>query len=101
MLFLLALYPKQWLPSLQEKRAFLQSRESDADAEMNFSSASEGDTLEYNMSKNLEDTTADDCPPPPLCTSRKRGKNILTLLYPRSTNKDRFVTSVPTFIKEI
>ncbi|GBN73224.1 hypothetical protein AVEN_256143-1 [Araneus ventricosus] len=52
----------------------LQSRESDADAEMSSSSASEGDTLEYDMSEDLEDTPENVCPttPPPPSTARKR-----------------------------
>ncbi|GBM80528.1 hypothetical protein AVEN_94571-1 [Araneus ventricosus] len=40
-----------------EKR-LLQSRESDADAEMSYSSLSEEDALEYNMSEDLEDSPA-------------------------------------------
>ncbi|GBL87509.1 hypothetical protein AVEN_165130-1 [Araneus ventricosus] len=39
-----------------EEAKVLQSLESDADAEMSSSSASEGDTLEYDMSEDLEDT---------------------------------------------
>ncbi|GBN22718.1 hypothetical protein AVEN_68053-1 [Araneus ventricosus] len=50
-------------PPLGEKRV-LQSRESDADAEMSSSSASEGDTLEYDMSEDLEDSPAVTNPPP-------------------------------------
>ncbi|GBN11756.1 hypothetical protein AVEN_272692-1 [Araneus ventricosus] len=48
--------------------------ESDADAEMSSSSASEGDTLEYDMSENLEDTPQNICPTtlPPPSTARKR-----------------------------
>ncbi|GBM59057.1 hypothetical protein AVEN_48519-1 [Araneus ventricosus] len=51
-------------PPLGEKRV-LQSRESDADAEMSSSSASEEDALEYNMSEDLEDSPAVMSPPPP------------------------------------
>ncbi|GBN89331.1 hypothetical protein AVEN_63607-1 [Araneus ventricosus] len=56
------------------KAKVLQSLESDADAEMSYSSASEGDTLEYDMSEDLEDTPQDVCPttPPPPSTARKR-----------------------------
>ncbi|GBM76580.1 hypothetical protein AVEN_254407-1 [Araneus ventricosus] len=49
-------------PPLGEKRV-LQSRKSDADAEMSSSSASKGDTLEYNMSEDLEDSPAVTSPP--------------------------------------
>ncbi|GBO13276.1 hypothetical protein AVEN_84741-1 [Araneus ventricosus] len=57
-----------------EKAKVLQSLESDADAEMSSSSASEGDTLEYDMSEDLEDTPQNVCPttPPPPSTARKR-----------------------------
>ncbi|GBM49522.1 hypothetical protein AVEN_85969-1 [Araneus ventricosus] len=57
-----------------EKAKVLQSLESDADAEMSSSSASEGDTLEYDMSEDLEDTPENVCPttPPPPSTARKR-----------------------------
>ncbi|GBO14066.1 hypothetical protein AVEN_231099-1 [Araneus ventricosus] len=57
-----------------EKTKVLQSLESDADAEMSSSSASEGDTLEYNMSEDLEDTPQNICPTtlPPPSTARKR-----------------------------
>ncbi|GBN85373.1 hypothetical protein AVEN_45874-1 [Araneus ventricosus] len=57
-----------------EKAKVLQSLESDADAEMGSSSASEGDTLEYDMSEDLEDTPENVCPttPPPPSTARKR-----------------------------
>ncbi|GBN27436.1 hypothetical protein AVEN_131173-1 [Araneus ventricosus] len=50
-------------PPLGEKRV-LQSRESDADAEMSSSSASLGETLEYNMSEDLEDSPAVTSPIP-------------------------------------
>ncbi|GBN74711.1 putative RNA-directed DNA polymerase from transposon X-element [Araneus ventricosus] len=48
--------------------------ELDADAEMSSSSASEGDTLEYDMSEDLEDTPQNICPTtlPPPSTARKR-----------------------------
>ncbi|GBO39369.1 hypothetical protein AVEN_83598-1 [Araneus ventricosus] len=57
-----------------EKAKVLQSLESDADAEMSSSSASEGDTLEYDMSEDLEDTPENVCPttPPPSSTARNR-----------------------------
>ncbi|GBM81234.1 hypothetical protein AVEN_236442-1 [Araneus ventricosus] len=57
-----------------EKTKILQSLESDADAEMSSSSASEGDRLEYDMSENLEDTPQNICPTtlPPPSTARKR-----------------------------
>ncbi|GBM04538.1 hypothetical protein AVEN_197935-1 [Araneus ventricosus] len=57
-----------------EKTKILQSLGSDADAEMSSSSASEGDTLEYDMSKDLEDTPQNICPTtlPPPSTARKR-----------------------------
>ncbi|GBM02561.1 hypothetical protein AVEN_178492-1 [Araneus ventricosus] len=57
-----------------EKAKVLQSLESDADAEMSCFSASEGDTLEYDMSEDLEDTPQNVCPttPPPPSTARKR-----------------------------
>ncbi|GBN71734.1 hypothetical protein AVEN_270934-1, partial [Araneus ventricosus] len=60
------------LPPLE--KMILQSRGSDADAEMSSSSASEGDTLEYDMSEDLEDTPENVCPatPPPPSTTRKR-----------------------------
>ncbi|GBN25794.1 hypothetical protein AVEN_45118-1 [Araneus ventricosus] len=57
------LLPIAVLPPL-EKRILL-SRESDADAEMSSSSASEEDALEYNMSEDLEDSPAVVSPPPP------------------------------------
>ncbi|GBO31158.1 hypothetical protein AVEN_234928-1 [Araneus ventricosus] len=66
------LLPMAVLPPLE--KIILQSRESDADAEMSSSSASEGDTLEYDMSEDLEDTPENVCPttPPPPSTARKR-----------------------------
>ncbi|GBO19925.1 hypothetical protein AVEN_100152-1 [Araneus ventricosus] len=51
------------LPPLEKR--ILQSRESDADAEMSSSSLSEEDALEYNMSEDLEDSPAVVSPPPP------------------------------------
>ncbi|GBL78452.1 hypothetical protein AVEN_42945-1 [Araneus ventricosus] len=60
------LLPMAVLPPLE--KMILQSRGSDADAEMSSSSASEGDTLEYDMSEDLEDTPENVCsttPPPP------------------------------------
>ncbi|GBN97696.1 hypothetical protein AVEN_80732-1, partial [Araneus ventricosus] len=56
------LLPMAVLPPLEKK--ILQSRESDADAEMSSSSASEEDALEYNMSEDLEDSPAVISPPP-------------------------------------
>ncbi|GBM97485.1 hypothetical protein AVEN_161255-1 [Araneus ventricosus] len=50
------------LPPLE--KTVLQSRESDADAEMSFSSASEEDALEYDMSEDLEYSPAVTSPPP-------------------------------------
>ncbi|GBL97236.1 hypothetical protein AVEN_84941-1 [Araneus ventricosus] len=66
------LLPMAVLPPLE--KMILQSRGSDADAEMSSSSASEGDTLEYDMSEDLEDTPENVCPttPPPPSTARKR-----------------------------
>ncbi|GBN52966.1 hypothetical protein AVEN_88730-1, partial [Araneus ventricosus] len=46
------------------EKTVLQSRESDADAEMSSSSLSEEDALEYNMSEDLEDSPAVNSPPP-------------------------------------
>ncbi|GBM76572.1 hypothetical protein AVEN_254400-1 [Araneus ventricosus] len=54
------LLPMAVLPPLEKR--ILQSRESDADAEMSSSFASEEDALEYNM---LEDSPAVISPPPP------------------------------------
>ncbi|GBO14390.1 hypothetical protein AVEN_137730-1, partial [Araneus ventricosus] len=50
------LLPIAVLPPLE--KTVLQSRESDADAEMNSSSLSEEDALEYDMSEDLEDSPA-------------------------------------------
>ncbi|GBN11550.1 hypothetical protein AVEN_246248-1 [Araneus ventricosus] len=57
------LLPMAVLPPLE--KTVLQSRESDADAEMSSSSFSEEDALEYNMSEDLEDSPAAISPPPP------------------------------------
>ncbi|GBM80905.1 hypothetical protein AVEN_245608-1 [Araneus ventricosus] len=57
------LLPMAVLPPLE--KILLQSRESDADAEMSSSSASDEDALEYNMSEDLEDSPAVISPPPP------------------------------------
>ncbi|GBN28201.1 hypothetical protein AVEN_129301-1 [Araneus ventricosus] len=56
------LLPMAVLPPLE--KTVLQSRESDADAEMSSSSASEEDALEYDMSEDLEDSPAVISPPP-------------------------------------
>ncbi|GBN99029.1 hypothetical protein AVEN_62332-1 [Araneus ventricosus] len=56
------LLPMAVLPPLE--KALLQSRESDADAEMSSSSVSEEDALEYDMSEDLEDSLAVTSPPP-------------------------------------
>ncbi|GBN49371.1 hypothetical protein AVEN_152302-1 [Araneus ventricosus] len=56
------LLPMVVLPPLEQ--TVLQSRESDADAELSSSSASEEDALEYNMSEDLEDSPAVISPPP-------------------------------------
>ncbi|GBN74685.1 hypothetical protein AVEN_220273-1 [Araneus ventricosus] len=73
MFVLLALCQILWLLSLKEKAKVLQSLESDADAEISSSSALEDDTLEYDMSEDLEDTPQNVCPttPPPPSTARK------------------------------
>ncbi|GBN56488.1 hypothetical protein AVEN_119340-1 [Araneus ventricosus] len=55
------LLPMAVLPPLE--KALLQSRESDADAEMSSSSVSEEDALEYDMSEDLEDSLAGTSPP--------------------------------------
>ncbi|GBO20016.1 hypothetical protein AVEN_274502-1 [Araneus ventricosus] len=55
------LLPMAVLPPLE--KTVLQSRESDADAEMS-SSLSEEDVLEYDMSEDLEDSPAVNSPPP-------------------------------------
>ncbi|GBM48429.1 hypothetical protein AVEN_98975-1, partial [Araneus ventricosus] len=56
------LLPMAVLPPLE--KSILQTRDSDADAEMSSSSLSEKDALEYNMSENLEDSPAVISPPP-------------------------------------
>ncbi|GBM87727.1 hypothetical protein AVEN_46801-1, partial [Araneus ventricosus] len=56
------LLPMAVLPLLEQ--TVLQSRESDADAEMSSSSLSEDDALEYNMSEDLEDSPAVISPQP-------------------------------------
>ncbi|GBL77225.1 hypothetical protein AVEN_242104-1 [Araneus ventricosus] len=56
------LLPMAVLPPLEKQ--LLQSRESDADAEMSSSSLSEEDALEYDMSEDLEDSPAVNSPPP-------------------------------------
>ncbi|GBM12993.1 hypothetical protein AVEN_101864-1 [Araneus ventricosus] len=56
------LLPMAVLPPLEQ--TVLQSRESDADAEMSSSSLSEEDALEYDMSEDLEDSPAVISPPP-------------------------------------
>ncbi|GBL56777.1 hypothetical protein AVEN_127600-1, partial [Araneus ventricosus] len=56
------LLPMAVLPPLE--KILLQSRESDADAEMSSSFASDEDALEYNMSEDLEDSPAVISPPP-------------------------------------
>ncbi|GBN58770.1 hypothetical protein AVEN_120838-1 [Araneus ventricosus] len=56
------LLPMAVLPPLE--KALLQSRESDADAEMSSSSLSEEDAFEYDMSEDLEDSLAGTSPPP-------------------------------------
>ncbi|GBO24984.1 hypothetical protein AVEN_178583-1 [Araneus ventricosus] len=56
------LLPMAVLPPLE--KTVLQSRESDADAEMSSSSLSEEDALEYDMSEDLEDSPAVNTPPP-------------------------------------
>ncbi|GBN92334.1 hypothetical protein AVEN_71075-1, partial [Araneus ventricosus] len=57
-----------------EKTKVLQSLESEADADMSSSSASEGHTLEYDMSEDLEDTPQNVFPTtlPPPSTALKR-----------------------------
>ncbi|GBO04909.1 hypothetical protein AVEN_22235-1 [Araneus ventricosus] len=71
-----ALLPMAVLPPLE--RRILQTRESDADAEMSSSSASEGDTLEYNMSEDLEDSPAFISPPPSSKPEKTKNKYIPT-----------------------
>ncbi|GBN12273.1 hypothetical protein AVEN_235546-1 [Araneus ventricosus] len=57
------LLPMAVLPPLEKR--ILQSRESNADAEMSSSSLSEEDALEYNMSEDLQDSPAVISPSPP------------------------------------
>ncbi|GBN14410.1 hypothetical protein AVEN_192145-1 [Araneus ventricosus] len=68
------LLPMAVLPPLE--RRILQSRESDADAEMSSSSASEGDTLEYNMSEDLEDSPEVISPPSSSKSEKTKNKYI-------------------------
>ncbi|GBN11439.1 hypothetical protein AVEN_193274-1 [Araneus ventricosus] len=68
------LLPMAVLPPLEKR--ILQSRESNADAEMSSSSESEEDALEYNMSEDLEDSPAFTSPPPP--SKPEKAKNIKT-----------------------
>ncbi|GBN67770.1 hypothetical protein AVEN_100168-1 [Araneus ventricosus] len=63
------LLPIAVLPPLE--KALLQSRESDADADMSSSSLSEEDALEYDMSEDLEDSPAS---PPPSSKPQKGDK---------------------------
>ncbi|GBN55055.1 hypothetical protein AVEN_204336-1 [Araneus ventricosus] len=56
------LLPMAVFPPLEKR--ILQTRESDADAEMSSSSLSEEDALEYNMSGDLENSPAVTSPPP-------------------------------------
>ncbi|GBM46902.1 hypothetical protein AVEN_105767-1 [Araneus ventricosus] len=70
------LLPMAVLPPLEKR--ILQSRESDADAEMSSSSVSEGDTLEYNMSEDLEDSPAVISPPPSSKSEKTKNKYIPT-----------------------
>ncbi|GBN27822.1 hypothetical protein AVEN_28122-1 [Araneus ventricosus] len=57
------LLPMAVLPPLEKR--ILQTRDSDADAEMSSSSLSEEDALEYHMSEDLEDSPAVVSPSPP------------------------------------
>ncbi|GBN61271.1 hypothetical protein AVEN_25825-1 [Araneus ventricosus] len=63
------LLPMAVLPPLE--KTVLQSRESDADAEMSSSSLSEEDALEYDMSEDFEDSPAS---PPPSSKPQKGDK---------------------------
>ncbi|GBN45524.1 hypothetical protein AVEN_187423-1 [Araneus ventricosus] len=89
-------------PPLEKK--ILQSRESDADAEMSSSSASEDDALEYNMSEDLEDSPAVISPPPPSKPEKaNKYKNSLTkngscAIKPQTTNQP---TSYASAVKKI
>ncbi|GBN10831.1 hypothetical protein AVEN_132550-1 [Araneus ventricosus] len=70
------LLPMAVLPPLEKR--ILQSRESDADAEMSSSSASEEDALEYNMSEDLEYSPAGISPPPSSKSEKTKNKYIPT-----------------------
>ncbi|GBN34285.1 hypothetical protein AVEN_242345-1 [Araneus ventricosus] len=79
------------LPPLE--KTVLQSRESDADAEMSSSSLSEEDALEYDMSEDLEDSPAVNSPPP--SSKPQKGdkyKNSLVPLRGRSSGVTGFTT---------
>ncbi|GBO43134.1 putative RNA-directed DNA polymerase from transposon X-element [Araneus ventricosus] len=85
------LLPMAVLPPLE--KILLQSRQSDADAEMS-SSLSEEDALEYNMSEDLEDSPAVISPPPP----SKPGKaNKYKNRYPTTVNLIAFKRSRADF----
>ncbi|GBL86769.1 hypothetical protein AVEN_96010-1 [Araneus ventricosus] len=58
-------------------KRILQFQESDAVVEIISSSASEGDTLEYNMSEDLKDSPAVIIPPPSTKPENPK-KNILS-----------------------
>ncbi|GBM60728.1 hypothetical protein AVEN_147982-1 [Araneus ventricosus] len=73
------------LPPLEKR--ILQPRESDADAEMSSSSASEEDALDYNMSEDLEDSPAVISPPPP-------SKPEKTNKYKNSYSKPRAIQAI-------
>ncbi|GBN00400.1 hypothetical protein AVEN_257797-1 [Araneus ventricosus] len=62
MFVLVGTVPESMAAFPPEKTKVLQYLESDADAEMSSSSASEGDALEYDMSEDLEDTPQNVCP---------------------------------------
>ncbi|GBN99853.1 hypothetical protein AVEN_13721-1 [Araneus ventricosus] len=85
------------LPPLEER--ILQSQESDADVEMSSSSASEGDTLEYNMSEDLEDSLAGISPPPSSKSEKKKPKNTFLRITKTGSNiADLFLTMAYFFI---
>ncbi|GBO21233.1 hypothetical protein AVEN_129476-1 [Araneus ventricosus] len=71
------LLPMAVLPPLE--KSILQSRESDVDAEMSSSSASEEDALEYNMSEDLEDSPKAISPPLP--SKPEKGDKYKNRLY--------------------
>ncbi|GBM64044.1 hypothetical protein AVEN_250627-1 [Araneus ventricosus] len=81
------LLPMAVLPPLE--KTVLQSRESDADAEMSSSSLSEEDALEYDMSEDLEDSPAVISPPP--SSKPQKGDK-----YKKETNtkRDSIIASV-------